>query len=70
MAVEFKMSGCTLDCQQWNGLLAEWADAQQDDLYDTPELDTKDETPAILVWGQGSVRGAVLGLENGGQVAG
>lgn len=66
MSVEFSMTGCKLDCAQWNELLEEWAGAQKDDLYDEPCFEKDEDEPTMLVWGDGSTRGVVLSLGDGG----
>jgi hypothetical protein len=67
MSVEFSLTGCKLDCAKWNELLEEWAGEQEEDLYDEPCFEEEEEVPTMLVWGDGSTRGVVLSLGEGGR---
>lgn len=68
MSVEFTITGLALSREEWDALLVKWAKGHRERLYFVPRLNDE-ESPAALILGEGSVRGArLIGAADGAVV--
>lgn len=66
MSVEFYLRDQTLSKEAWNGLLRDWSEKLQEDLYDEPSFDDEDDEPHVRITGSGSTRGFRVSLTSEG----